>query len=81
MRLDGLVIICNKLLVNLIVKISKSKKNKNVIKRFSIFLLTAALVLVGTTIFAFMHHEDGARKIIKFSLIDQNIVAITEKEF
>ena len=62
-------------------KISKSKKNKNVIKRFSIFLLTAALVLIGTTIFAFMHHEDGARKIIKFSLIDQNIVAITEKEF
>jgi protein SCO1/2 len=50
-------------------------------KRFSIFILTTALVLIGTAIFAFMHHEDNLNKKIKFTLIDKENVEITEKDF
>lgn len=50
-------------------------------KRLLILILTAISVLIGTTIFAFMHHEDGLNKNIKFKLIDHNNVEKTEKYF
>lgn len=50
-------------------------------KRFAIFILTTTLVLIGTAIFAFMHHEDNFNKIIKFTLIDKDNVEVTQKDF
>ncbi len=51
------------------------------VKRLIILMLTATLVLIGTTIFAFMHHEDGLSKKINFNLISHNNIEKTEKNF